>query len=171
MLRSPGHLTVFHPKRQVGVLVKEGVGHGLLSDEQSALVERVLALATRRVVDEMVPWAKVLKVSINDPPKRLWDLANRSSVSRYPVVDPAGKVRGVVSVYDALRHGRDQCPPIVELMHPVERLPRTMPSREGLSRLQTSHVAMAVVVDGEKPLGIVTVKDLVEPITGELASW
>ncbi|HSH49077.1 MAG TPA: hypothetical protein VK991_10875, partial [Halomonas sp.] len=52
----------FHPRRQVEHLVREGVGYGLLSDEQSAIVQRVLTLASRRVRDEMVPWDEVLVV-------------------------------------------------------------------------------------------------------------
>ncbi len=40
-LGGNSHARPFHPRRQVEVLVKEGVGYGLLSDDQSAMVVRV----------------------------------------------------------------------------------------------------------------------------------
>ncbi|MFW6060185.1 MAG: CNNM domain-containing protein [Phycisphaeraceae bacterium] len=167
-----GHARPFHPRRQVEVLVKEGVGYGLLSDDQSAMVARVLDLGTRRLRDEMTEWEDVITVKLDDEADVLWDLADRTSRTRFPVVDDKGRVIGALNVMDALRRGRAHCPPVRELMEPVVRLPATMPLRRGLAELQRRRVAMAVVVDeNEQPVGIVTVKDLVEPITGELVSW
>lgn len=163
--------TPFHPRRQVELLVKEGVGHGLLSDEQSAIVERVLELGTLTVADEMVPWAKVTTVKTDDSTDVMWELADRTSLARFPVVDDHGTVKGVISVYDALIHERQNCPPLNELMTPVLYLNATTPLRRALTTLQTQHAALAVVTRHDKPVGLVTVKDLVEPITGELASW
>ena len=161
----------FHPRRQVSSLVKEGVGRGLLSDEQSAIVERVLALRERTVGDEMVPWDEVITVAVDDPVDRLWTLAHESSRSRFPVVDAAGKVVGVLNIMDALIHPRDNCPPIRDLVHPPLFLPATMPLRSGLAKLRQCDDPLAIITDRDEPVGIVTMKDLVEPITGELAVW
>lgn len=167
-----GRVRPFHPRRQVEALVKEGVGHGLLSDDQSAIVQRVLELSERCVSDEMVPWRDVLTVKVSDPPDKLWELADHTSRSRFPVMDEVGRVAGVVNVMDALQHERDRCPPIRELMRPATQLAATLPLRRGLTELQRRRVALAVVTspDGD-PVGVVTIKDLVEAITGELASW
>jgi putative hemolysin len=118
----------------------------------------------------MVPWGEVIKVKADDAPAVLWDLAERTSVSRFPVIE-GGAVIGVVSLYDALQHDRAACPPIRQLARPAMRLDAGMPLRPALMQLQTGHAAMAIVTERDKPLGVVTVKDLVEPITGELASW
>jgi len=171
LLRSRQHIQIFHPKRQVGVLVKEGVGLGLLSDDQSAMVERVLDLHERQVQQEMTRWEEVETVNVGDSSELLWSLADRASVSRYPVLGEKGDVVGIVSVNDALLYGREQCPPISELMKPADVLDSQKPLLEALNQLQRSHVAMAIVTRADQPIGIVTVKDLVEPITGELTSW
>ena len=160
-----------HPRHQVGLLVREGVGMGLLSDEQSAIAQRVLGLADRRVGDVAVPWDQIVKVSQDDPPSVLWDLANRGSVSRFPVIDPGGKVAGAVNVYDALVQPRETCPPIAQLMRPAPLLEASMPLRAALAELQSSRAPLAIVTERGRPIGMVTIKDLVEPITGELASW
>lgn len=55
LLRSRQHIQIFHPKRQVGVLVKEGVGLGLLSDDQSAMKTTVAADAKREMPIDLAP--------------------------------------------------------------------------------------------------------------------
>jgi len=171
LLRVPLHDMSFHPRRQVELLVKEGVGRGLLSDEQSAIVERVLELSTHSVCDEMTPWERVTKVNADDPPSVMWDLADRTSHTRFPLVDSAGVVLGVVNVYDALVHDQATCPPLHELMSKPLSLDAQAPLRSALTTLQTTHTPLAIVTRQNKPVGVVTIKDLVEPITGELASW
>ncbi|MEX0886980.1 MAG: CNNM domain-containing protein [Phycisphaeraceae bacterium] len=164
--------TAFHPRRQVEHLMREGVGYGLLSDDQSAIVERVLSLADRRVRDEMTPWHDVITVSVDDDPATLWQLADRTSRSRFPVLDARGRVAGELSLLDALMHEKEQCPPIAELMQPPIMIPASMPLRRGLAQLQQGKVALAIVTDARnRPVGIVTIKDLVEAITGELTTW
>jgi len=165
-------VATFHPRHHVQNLVREGIRPGLLSAEQSAIVWRVFSLGGRCVADEMIPWPSVLTVRADDPPAVLWKLADQTSRSRFPVVDAGGQVLGVVSLYEALLHDREQCPPITTLMRPAPTLRADQRLREALRYVQQQHVALAVVVDEhDKPVGIVTVKDLVEPITGELASW
>lgn len=171
LMGQPAGDTVFAPRKRVEMLVREGVGSGLLSDEQSAIVDRVLRLGGRTVRQEMVAWADVLFVRQNDPPSRLWELADRSSRSRFPVIDQAGKVVGTVDVFDALLHQPESCPPIAELMAEPHTIPADQPLRQALQHFQKQGIAIAVVTDADRPVGVVTVKDLVEPITGDLSSW
>ena len=165
---------ITHPRRQVTALMKEGVGHGVLSDEQSVISERVLSLTDRRVRQEMVPWDAVLTVRVDDGPQRLWELASKTPRSRFPVLDRSGKVVGVVNLLDALLLEKHACPPVRELMSPPATLPAGMPLREAMKTMQRERVELAVVMEGGergRPVGVVTIKDLVEPITGEIEHW
>jgi len=163
--------TAFHPRRQVELLVKEGVGHGLISDEQEAIVERALSISERTVADEMIPWPKVHTLKLSDAPAVIWTLTEKTRRARFPVVDDHGRVTGVLHVMDALRHGRDHCPPIAQLQRPALTLNAKTRLRTALRHLQQSHAALAIVTHSDQPAGIVTIKDLVEPITGELRQW
>lgn len=162
---------VFGPRWQVHLLVREGVGHGLLSDEQSVIVQRVMALEDRQVRDEMVVFSKVITVGIDDDPQIIWDLCSRGGRSRLPVVDSQGKVTGVLHVMDALLHPPGECPSIRQLQRPSLTMDARTPLRAALRWLQDSREPLAVVTADDTPIGIVTVKDLVETITGELTSW
>ncbi|MCC7203831.1 MAG: DUF21 domain-containing protein [Phycisphaeraceae bacterium] len=172
LLPGSRHHAGLHPRRHMQLLVSEGVGRGLLSDEQSVLVERVLALNDLRVVDEAVPWSKVISVKLSDPPAALFRLADRTSLSRFPVLDDQGRVAGVVSLYDALQHDPASCPPVAQLMRPAVTVEPQMPLRAALRLFQKQRLDLAIVAGREDaPRGLVTVKDLVEPITGELVAW
>jgi len=172
VLRQHGHATPFHPRRQVQWLMREGVGYGLVSDEQSALVERVLSLTGRTVREEMVPWRDVLTVRDRDDPQTLWTLADRTSRSRFPVLDDQAQVVGVINLADMLLHEPSRCPAVTELMVEPFYLEAAMPLRPALAKLQEKHAGLAIVRDeAGAAIGIATPKDLVEPITGELASW
>jgi CBS domain containing-hemolysin-like protein len=56
-------------------------------------------------------------------------------------------------------------------MEPANSLDASTPLRQALSILRMSAVPMAIVTRQDQPAGIVTLKDLIEPITGELAAW
>jgi len=160
------------PRRQVHAFVQEGVGHGLLSDEQSALVDRVLALSGQRVHERMVPWRTVTRVDASADANAVRAVAARTPHTRLPVVGKDGRVAGVVSLMEALAHEGDQAPPIAGLMHTPLRLSPDDPVYPTLRRMQRDRVALAVVEDAAgRPLGVVGIKDLVEPITGRLRAW
>lgn len=171
LLGGKRHGPGLHPRHVMNMLVREGVGYGLLSDEQSAIVQRVLELGSSTVKHEMVPWKKVLRLSQSQTTKDLWKFAQETSVSRFPIMDEQGKVEGVVSLYDALQFTQDECPPLQELIKPAIFFERDTPVRTALATLREHHGTLGIVMDRQKPIGVVTIKDLVEPITGELASW
>ncbi len=161
-----------HPRRVVAQLVREGVGYGLLSPYQSDMIDRVLHPTQTTLADVMINWDQAQSIRADQPVEAVWATANRSPHTRFPVVGRNGQVQGVLNVYDVLIPEPDRCPAIASLIRPAPRLPATMSLRQGLLRLRQERSAMAIVVDpGDQVLGLVTVKDLVEPITGELDIW
>jgi magnesium and cobalt exporter, CNNM family len=162
----------FHPRRQVGLLVREGVGYGLLSQEQSAIVDRVLDLAGRTVQEEMTGWQGVEKIRLNDNAAMIRRLAQRTTHARVPVLDRNGGVVGVLNLNEALAHEAGACPPIGDLMNPAETMSHNVSVRDALGMLQRLSSGLAIVTGThDEPIGIVTVKDMIEPITGDLARW
>jgi CBS domain containing-hemolysin-like protein len=61
--------------------------------------------------------------------------------------------------------------PVSQLVKPAVRLAAGVPVRDAMKTLVGEGSRMAVVMEGGRPIGLVTMKDLVEPLTGELRAW
>ena len=158
-------------RHRFGSLMKEGLGVGIISDEQSAITDRILKLSERCVRDEMVPWAEVTTLAPDTDIAELRELATQTSLTRFPECDTTGVI-GMLNLFDVITQPPASCPPMSELMRPVQTLAPSMPVRAALTHLQQQEIALAIVADeAQTPLGIVTAKDLIEPITGDLRSW
>lgn len=161
-----------HPRRAVTEMMREGIGHGLISPYQSDMIDRVLHPTEHTVGDAMVPWSAVRTLRAAAPPEAAWALADRAPHTRFPLVDADGRVVGVLNIFDVLLYPIALCPPLHELGRALPRCRRETSLRDALGMLRRQRSAMALVVDQrDNPLGIVTIKDLVEPITGDLAVW
>ena len=157
------------PRRRFGLLFKEGLEGGVLSDEQITLADRVLSLKTLTVKSEMVPWTRVRCIGENVSNNRRTAAINNASHTRLPIVDSKGYVIGVLPVLGALLTPEK---PTADLLKMPLFVSQETPARDALRDLRESGVSMAIVITPEKkPVGIVTLKDLVEPIVGELAAW
>ena len=171
LLKTRGPIHSFHPRRQVQTLVKEGVGHGLLDDAQLALVEHVMDFSGQTIKDHMQPWKSVITLRHDDTTESLWEFANETSHTRFPVIDRSDRVLGILDITDVLVHEPERCPPIGKLIRSVDMLDAATPLRQALSKLRTSPIPMTIVTRQDQPVGIITIKDLIEPITGELVAW
>jgi len=160
------------PRKRVEQLVREGAGVGLISSEQTELAQRALALSKRRVQAECTPWQYVVKVFETTERRALCRMVQESPRSRMPVVNSRGQIVGVVDMIDALLVDENEKMPVRAAMEPAVFLPGSTTVREALARLQNEHIGLAIVTrfDG-KPAGVVTMKDLVEPLTGEITNW
>lgn len=171
-LISGGQARIITPRRRVVEMVRHGAGHGLLSDEQSAMAQRALALSNLEVGGEATPWSKVQTIRADQEVDALIALARRSKHSRFPVLDSQGGIAGTIDVIDTLADGEPGGRKISELMQPAVSVPASRTIRYALTRLQRDHIGLAVVTGPRhRPVGVVTVKDLVEPLTGEITDW
>ena len=172
LIGSGSVLEPVQPRRQVDFLVREGVGYGLLSDDQSKIVSRVLDMSGETVADEMVLWRDLPKACLDDGPAEIRALAQTTPRYRVPVVDAGGKPVGVLNLLHAMLPDGDKFPGVEAVMTPLQTLPRSTRLREALEAMRQRRAALAVITDAKgQPIGAVTIKDLVEPITGELANW
>lgn len=161
-----------HPRRVVTQLIQEGVGTGLLSPYQSEMIDRVLHPTETHVRDAMIAWSNVQSVRETQPPEAVWALADRSPFSRFPLLDRTGKVLGVVHVFDVLLQDPATCPPLTQLCKPIPRLDPQAALAHALEQLRHAGSPIGLVAGkDDKPLGVITVKDLVEPVIGELEAW
>lgn len=155
-------------RQRMAMLLKEGARHGALSEAQASMVDRALGLREEQVGDVMVPWVRVRTVRLDTDPVRLLAFAREHALSRFPVVDARG---GVVGVLEHLDIVLDPGAPPARLMKPALKVSPSLSVRDGLLALREHDARLAVVVEGDRPIGIATGKDLAEPLTGELKAF
>lgn len=156
------------PRQRLAALLAESAGAGVLSESQSTLVDRALSLGRLRVRDEMVPWARVHTVpSHADPAAALVSIGPHAH-AWYPVVDPKGRVVGVVRLTDlCLKPGAG-------LSGLIRRPARVDPSTSivhAMSALRGAEAPVGIVEDHGRPVGMVALRDLAEPLIGDLGTW
>jgi CBS domain containing-hemolysin-like protein len=117
----------------------------------------------------MVPWRRVEALRADLPPAEARARLAATPFSRLPVVDERGEVRGYVHQLEVL--GVPGAAPLDRHLRPLLALAPDAPLDRALARLRTSGQRAALVGTPARPQGWVTVKDLVEEISGELARW
>ncbi len=161
-------LDVMSDARQKLVALLKENSSGVLSDAQTSLVDRAVAMRQTRVGDEMVPWARVVTIPSHWDTKRASKLLVEVEHSRLPVVDARGHVVGVVRQIDL--YTRPDVP-LEKLMVRPARLDARESVRDGLEKIRASGVPLGIVEKDGRPVGLATVRDMVEPLTGELPDW
>ena len=151
----------------IHALLKEGATHGVMSEAQLTLVDRAFGLRESDVSDEMIPWSRCRVIQLAWTREGVLSFIQKHPYSRFPVAD-GGRLVGVVEhTAICLSEGR----PVEQLMRPAVRLAASVPVRDAMKTLMSEGERMAVVVENGRPIGLVTMKDLVEPLTGELRAW
>lgn len=156
---EPSTLTT--PRHAIAALLKEGAHHGILSESQTSMVDRALLMRDTLVRGEMVPWSRVRTIPVNGNRRQLAGWLERESFSFYPVVNPQGDVIGVVTHLD-LCLKLDI--PIEKLMRPALSLSPDMSVHSGLLALRRGGAMVGIVMLDNKPVGLVSPKDLIDPL-------
>lgn len=151
-------------------LLREGVGAGLISSGQGDLASRAMLLRTCTVQTEMVPWRRVGTLPLAADQAAREAIMRSRSISRWPVVERTGRVAGILHALDAAVRP-DQ--PTRKLLRPAITLDPRTPALEALRSMREARAQLAIVQrpGSSRPLGVVGLKDLVEPLTGELSVW
>ena len=160
--------SVVTSRQRVANLLREGVSVGVLTESQTMLVDRTLLLRERPVTDEMVPWDGVVTLPRAATRAHCLSLVSEHDHTRFPVVGDDGRVVGIVSVLDLMLHPDST---LEKLTAAPLRLPSTLRVQEALARLRDHRASVAIIEDDGVPRGLVTMKDLVEVLVGELTAW
>ncbi len=138
---------------------------GMLDDQEHWLLRRVLTWGQKRVEQVMVPWEQVQTLSPDLTREEVTRVARQEQYSRYPALQ-GGRVVGVLLLKDLVR--KPAATPREVLRVPLT-LPPDQPLDEAFERLREARTYLAVVQDSEgRPLGLLTIEDLLEELFGEL---
>lgn len=148
----------------------EGHAAGTLTGAQRDMAHRVMKIDHVLLSHVMVPMEQVVSVPEDQGREEFLRFLGQHDHSRVPVLGDDGQVRGVVDIYDVLADTPRRSPR--ECMAPPMILPETLPVTRALYTIQRARRSLVVVADRTgRHVGIVTVKDLVEEIVGDLEEW
>lgn len=170
LLLDPGSEDRPDARQRVAELLREGVGAGLLSSSQGKLLDRAVLVHESSAGSEMIPWRDVATVPLSsDRPTRERVMRERS-FSRLPVVDRDGRVKGLLHVIDAMLSPEASTD---QLIRDTIEIPSSASIFIALERMRESRVQLSIVVDDKtrRPVGVISIKDLVEPLIGPIRDW
>jgi len=150
--------------------LRQGVAHGVLSPFQQTVADRVLHLKSADVARAMTPLQDVVMLPEDASPEQVREAFAANRYSRLPVYrGERERVVGVLHVMDlALGEGEG----VAAVPNDVLTVRRGTSVADALWALRRARQQLAVVTDREdRAVGIITVKDLLEQIVGDLDGW
>lgn len=164
-----GGLELLESRARVSALLAEGAGSGGLSETQLGFADRVFTMRGISVGQEMRVWRDVASIAIAASPAERARVFLQSGASRLPVVDATGRVSGLVVAVD---HFATPDATTSALVRPIVVIAPAVTALEAIQTMRRERAQLALVADrADRPLGIVSMKDLVEPLVGDLAAW
>lgn len=155
---------------EIQAVLAEGTEAGLIESQEHAMLKNVFRLDDRQIASLMVPRADIVYLDQETPLAESLHLIESSDHARYPLVKGGlDNVVGVVNARKLLSKIAGGAAPDLTLgLEETLYVPETLTGMELLNNFRTSGRQLAFVVDeyGEA-LGLVTLKDLIEAITGE----
>jgi putative hemolysin len=158
-----------HPRRhEVLSVLAEGRAAGALEPHAEELAHNALKLRSLPVTRAMIPWKQVLTLDADAGEEALAAAVEGSSYTRLPLVR-GREVLGYVHQLSALEARGSKG--ILECVEGLLFVDPGLSVDRALSRLRHAGRRMAVVGTPDAPQGLVTLKDLLEEISGDLGGW
>lgn len=163
--------SMFTPRKLMYYFM-EGAQDGSLSRYQNVMTRNILRLDRTSVKKVMIKLNATVSIPYDIDMQHLTDLIRDNPFSRLPVYrKKQSKIIGVINLLEFLSL-YEQGDTIDKFVNDVTFIDQYSSVDDTLFRLQHNRQRMGIVIDKNKrAIGIVTIKDLVEEIVGELAVW
>jgi putative hemolysin len=157
-------------EEEIYAVLKEGAESGVLESEERTMMQNLFRLDERKLVSLMVPVADVVSLDLNLPLSENLQTIVSTGHARYPVLrEDWSNVAGVLRTKALVQSFVEGSGTSLEnLLDEPLFVPESSSALDLFTQLQKSPAKIALVVDEYgAALGIVTMQDLIEAITGQ----
>ncbi len=148
----------------------------IFSSVQSDIINRLISISKVRMRSVMIPISKVETVDINSDKTALMNKLKKCAFTRLPVIEGRPEnIPGFINIYEVLTSS-EHFTDLRKFVKPIRKFRADTSVIEAINIMQSENHKIVLVsrtshTGGEKSLGIVTMKDLVEELLGELSEW
>lgn len=152
--------------------VNVGEAEGIIEEEEKEMIHSIVGFSETTAKEVMTPRTSMLAFEGNDTLDEVWDEIIENGFSRIPIYEETiDNIIGVFYVKDVLsiiKNGETNVP-IKNFVRPGYFVPETKSITEILQDFRSMKVHIALVLDEYGGIvGLVTIEDLIEEITGEI---
>ena len=166
--------TAFQP--HIKAIIQDSEDEGFLSPVQADIISRISTVSHLDITGVMTPLNKTQMVEVNSDKSVLLSKLRESPFTRLLVYEQsAANIIGFINVYECL-NSPDDFTDVRSFIQPVRKLPSTTFVIDAINIIRGENHRIALVTKTglagvEKNIGILTMKDLIEELVGELAEW
>jgi len=160
----------YYTPEELQLIVQESEELGVIRSESGQMLQELFEFGDLTAAEVMVPRVRITGIPVGSTPDRIRELLQRSSHTRYPVVEhDLDHILGMIHIKDLLRmllRGETISPAHAR---PVPLVPGTAPLDTVLATMRRERTQMVIVIDEHGGTsGIVTLEDLFEEVVGEI---
>jgi len=160
-------------EEEIAASLEEGVETGVIEAQEHQMVRNVFRLDERQIGSMMIPRTEITWLDSGAPTDELLAVMAEHGRSRYPVCRGSlDDVVGIVEARSLLQPlARGEQPDLPALMQPPVFVPETLSGMELLELFRATGAELVFVVDEYGAVqGVISVRDVMEAITGEFVT-
>jgi CBS domain containing-hemolysin-like protein len=163
-----GHPEVAHTEQELRMLLSTAETTSGFSLNRLLMLENIFDLGHQAVKDAMIPWSRVLYLSRSAKRSEVMRMLAEHRFSRWPVLEPStGLPTGYLLMKDMIVQPANETD-WLRLVRPLRTVAPNDNLESIMQQLQKDGANMAVVVDGGRPVGLITLEDILEEVVGRI---
>lgn len=160
-----------HTEQEIRILMEESHKQGFINQTELTLMDNIFDFAEKHAHEIMIPRTDMICLDIKKTNEENLEIALREEKTRYPVCDSnKDDIIGFVHIKDLLTPiALGEAPALQDITREILAVPENMQISAVLKLMQKNKSQIAIAVDEYGgTAGLVTVKDILEEIVGEM---